>query len=157
MKIRNPLIAAAGIALALGLTVCDTASAAGATSKSIAPVGVVVVDSGAPAQSGFIKVAATTAAPAANAAAGGAMHPGGEKVFKSVCFMCHQTGAGGAPILGNKSDWAPRIAKGKPTLYKHALEGFTGNNGMMPSRGGNPALKDDEVKAAVDFMVSKIQ
>jgi cytochrome c5 len=156
MKMRNPLIAAAGMALALGLTVCDTAGAAGAASKLIAPVGVVVVDSGAPAQSGFIKVAATTA-PAANAAAGGAMHPGGEKVFKSVCFMCHQTGAGGAPILGNKSDWAPRIAKGKPTLYKHALEGFTGNNGMMPSRGGNPGLKDDEVKAAVDFMVSKIQ
>ena len=56
---------------------------------------------------------------------------------------------------GNKDDWGPRIAQGKDTLYKHALEGFTGQKGMMPARGGNAALTDDEVKAAVDFMVSK--
>ncbi|WP_321965342.1 c-type cytochrome [Paraburkholderia sp. J7] len=154
MKTRNIVIAAIGFALVLGLSACDKSSAASqvgsVTPKSIAPIGVVALDPGVPASSGFIKVAVSTA-PAA------APTPGGEKVFKSVCFMCHQTGAGGAPILGNKTDWAPRIAKGKPTLYKHALEGFTGNNGMMPSRGGNPSLKDDEVKAAVDFMVSKIQ
>ncbi|HEY4801243.1 MAG TPA: c-type cytochrome [Paraburkholderia sp.] len=149
MKNRKPLIAAIAFSLVLGLAACDKSGAASqvssATPKSIAPIGVVAVDPGVSASSGFIKVAASV--PTA----------GGEKVFKSVCFMCHQTGAGGAPILGNKGDWAPRIAKGKPTLYKHALEGFTGNNGMMPSRGGNPSLKDDEVKAAVDFMVSKIQ
>ncbi|TDG04884.1 cytochrome c5 family protein [Paraburkholderia guartelaensis] len=154
MKTRNTVIAAMSFALVLGLAACDKSGAASqmgsATSKSIAPIGVVAMDPGVSASAGFVKVAVSTA-PAA------APNPGGEKVFKSVCFMCHQTGAGGAPILGNKTDWAPRIAKGKPTLYKHALEGFTGNNGMMPSRGGNPSLKDDEVKAAVDFMVSKIQ
>ena len=91
----------------------------------------------------------------AEAVAAAAPNPTGEKVFKSVCFMCHQTGAAGAPVFGNKADWAPRIAKGKPTLYKHALEGFTGNNGTMPPRGANPGLKDDEVKAAVDYMVAK--
>lgn len=67
---------------------------------------------------------------------------------------CGQRDAG-APIAGNKDDWAPRIAQGKPTLYKHALEGFTGNKGTMPPRGGNPSLKDNEVEAAVDFMVAK--
>ena len=97
-----------------------------------------------------LAVAAVSVAPAANAA-------DGEKVFKSVCFMCHQTGAGGAPMVGNKTDWAPRIKQGKPTLYKHALGGFTGNNGTMPPRGGSASLKDDEVKAAVDFMVAKAQ
>lgn len=154
MKTRNTVIAAIGFALVLGLSACDRSGAASqvgsATPKSIAPIGMVAVDPGVSASPGFIKVVASTAPTAGPT-------PGGEKVFKSVCFMCHQTGAGGAPVLGNKTDWAPRIAKGKPTLYKHALEGFTGNNGMMPSRGGNPSLKDDEVKAAVDFMVSKIQ
>ena len=154
MKTRNTVIAAMTFALVLGLAACDKSGAASqvgsAAPKSIAPIGVVAVDPGVSASSGFVKVAVSTA-PAA------APNTGGEKVFKSVCFMCHQTGAGGAPILGNKTDWAPRIAKGKPTLYKHALEGFTGNNGMMPAHGGNPSLKDDEVKAAVDFMVSKIQ
>ncbi|MCS0464868.1 c-type cytochrome, partial [Burkholderia mallei] len=100
--------------------------------------------------------ASSEAAPAATtAAAADTPNPGGEKVFKSVCFMCHQTGAAGAPIAGNKDDWAPRVAQGKPTLYKHALEGFTGNKGTMPPRGGNPSLKDNEVEAAVDFMVAK--
>ena len=81
----------------------------------------------------------------------------GEKVFKSTCSMCHQTGAAGAPILGNKGDWGPRITQGKPTLYEHALKGFTGTKGMMPAKGGNASLVDDDVKAAVDYMVSKAQ
>ena len=69
--------------------------------------------------------------------------------------MCHQTGVAGAPKLGDKADWGPRIAQGKDTLYKHATEGFNGNKGAMPAKGGNPALKDDEIKTIVDFMVSK--
>jgi len=79
----------------------------------------------------------------------------GEKVYGGLCVVCHGTGVAGAPMVGNKDDWAPRIAQGKDTLYKHALEGFTGQKGMMPPRGGNPSLKDEEVKAAVDFMVQK--
>ncbi len=58
---------------------------------------------------------------------------------------------------GNKDEWAPRIAQGKDTLYKHAIEGFTGAKGMMPARGGAATLSDDDVKAAVDFMVAKSQ
>ena len=102
------------------------------------------------------------AAPAAPAAAAPAAAPAaddkvavGEGVFKKTCSMCHQTGAAGAPILGNKDDWGPRIAQGKDTLYKHALGGFNGNKGAMPPKGANPALTDDEVKAAVDYMVGK--
>ncbi len=79
----------------------------------------------------------------------------GEKVFKSTCSMCHQTGAAGAPIVGNKGDWGPRIAQGTPTLYEHALKGFTGTKGTMPPKGANPSLSDDDVKAGVDYMVSK--
>ncbi|TAM07539.1 MAG: cytochrome c5 family protein [Paraburkholderia sp.] len=154
MKARNLLFAGIGLALTLGLSACDKGDVASektsATQTSTAPVASVAVE-GAGAGVDVVKVAAT--APAG----GGAPNPAGEKVFKTVCFMCHQTGAAGAPMFGNKADWAPRIAQGKATLYKHALGGFTGNNGTMPPRGGNPSLKDDEVKAAVDFMVAKVQ
>lgn len=82
-------------------------------------------------------------------------HAKGEKIFKGTCAMCHQTGAAGAPIVGNKDDWGPRIAQGAPTLYDHALKGFTGKKGAMPAKGANPSLSDDDVKAGVDYMVSK--
>ena len=58
----------------------------------------------------------------------------------------------GAPKPGDKADWAPRIAQGKDTLYKHAIEGFTGAKGLMPARGAS-TLTDDEVKTTVDYMV----
>lgn len=76
-------------------------------------------------------------------------------MYKKTCALCHASGVAGAPLPGNKDEWAPRIAQGKDTLYKHALEGYTGEKGMMPARGGAPNLSDDEVKAAVDFMVAK--
>lgn len=105
--------------------------------------------------------AETPAAPAADAAAPAvAEAPAneiGEKTFKGTCSMCHATGAAGAPIKGNKADWAPRIAQGKDVLYQHALNGFTGKKGMMPARGGMASLKDEDVKAAVDYMVSQSQ
>lgn len=81
----------------------------------------------------------------------------GEHVYKGTCVMCHGSGAGGAPLFKSKTDWAPRIAQGKETLYKHALEGFNGKVGMMPARGGNSKLSDDDVKAGVDYMVSKAE
>lgn len=79
----------------------------------------------------------------------------GKSVFGKTCAMCHAAGVAGAPKPGDKADWGPRIAQGNDVLYKHALEGFNGAKGAMPARGGSPALKDDEVKAAVDFMVAK--
>lgn len=95
---------------------------------------------------------AAAPAPVAVAAADGGK---GADVFKKTCAMCHQTGVAGAPKLGDKADWGPRIAQGKDTLYKHAIEGFNGSKGAMPAKGTNPSLSDDEVKATVDFMVSK--
>ena len=83
------------------------------------------------------------------AAAGGA----GEATVTKVCAVCHSTGMMESPKLGSADDWAPRIEKGIDTLYKHAINGFN----MMPARGGNPGLSDDEVKAAVDYMVSSAQ
>ncbi|NDP40671.1 MAG: cytochrome c5 family protein [Rhodoferax sp.] len=79
----------------------------------------------------------------------------GKSVYGKVCAMCHAVGAAGAPKPGDKTDWAPRIAQGNDTLYKHALEGFTGAKGLMPARGANATLSDDEVKAAVDYMADQ--
>lgn len=69
--------------------------------------------------------------------------------------MCHAAGVAGAPKPGDKADWGPRIAQGKETLYKHAIEGYTGSKGMMPARGGSTSLSDADVKAAVDYMADK--
>ncbi len=81
----------------------------------------------------------------------------GEHVYKGTCVMCHGTGAGGAPKFGDKGEWGPRIAQGNATLYEHALKGFNGTKGAMPARGANSSLSDDDVKAAVDYMVSAAQ
>jgi cytochrome c5 len=90
-------------------------------------------------------VATTTSAPAIS---------GGEGVYKSACFACHGAGIAGAPKAGEKAAWAPRIAQGKPLLYDHALRGYQGKAGVMPPKGGNTALADADVRAAVDYMVS---
>ena len=98
---------------------------------------------------------AASGAAAVGAAAGGTSSVNGASVFNRTCSLCHAAGVAGAPKPGDKADWAPRIAQGKETLYKHAIEGFTGEKGMMPPRGGGASLTDDEVKAAVDYMVEK--
>ncbi|HIO92812.1 MAG TPA: cytochrome c5 family protein [Leucothrix mucor] len=77
----------------------------------------------------------------------------GEVIYKKTCFACHDTGVAASPLLGNKELWAPRIATGIDALYSSALKG----KGAMPPKGGNFALSDDEVKATVDYMVSKAQ
>ena len=59
----------------------------------------------------------------------------------------------GAPKFGDKAAWAPRIKQGSATLYDHAIKGFQGNAGVMPPKGASTA-SDDEVKAAVDYMVN---
>ena len=96
--------------------------------------------------------AAPAPAPAAPAAPENTV---GKSVYGKTCAMCHAAGVAGAPKPGDKADWGPRIAQGKDTLYKHAIEGFTGSKGMMPARGGAATLGDDEVKAAVDFMADQ--
>ena len=80
----------------------------------------------------------------------------GESDYKSSCFACHDGGIAGAPKLGDKENWAPRIAQGNEKLYSNAINGFQGSAGFMPPRGGS-ALSDDAIKAVVDYMVSKSQ
>jgi len=80
----------------------------------------------------------------------------GSVIYQNLCGACHQSGAGGAP-LPTKDAWAPRIAQGMDTLVKHAIEGYQGAAGIMPARGGNPALTDEQVRASVEFMVGKVQ
>lgn len=98
--------------------------------------------------------AAPAPAPQAAAPAEGAAAVG-EGVYKKTCQLCHGAGVAGAPKVGDAADWGKRAEQGMDVLYKHALEGFTGAKGMMPPRGGSANLTDDEVKAAVDFMVAK--
>ncbi len=78
---------------------------------------------------------------------------GGEQIVTQVCSMCHSSGMMGSPKLGNKADWAPRIEKGVETLYSNAINGIN----MMPARGGRPDLSDDDIKAAVDHMLSLVK
>jgi cytochrome c5 len=75
----------------------------------------------------------------------------GEAVYKSTCMNCHAQGMAGSPKLGDKAAWAPRIKAGKEAMYTSALKG----KNAMPAKGGNTSLPDADVKAAVDYMVSK--
>lgn len=79
----------------------------------------------------------------------------GRAVWMGTCRGCHDIGIAGAPPLGDRAAWAPRIAQGRAVLHAHAREGFFGPAGtMMPVRGGNEALSDAELFAAVDYMVA---
>lgn len=79
----------------------------------------------------------------------------GRVVWTGTCIDCHSTGLGGAPLIGNKALWAPRLEKGLETLVSHAIGGFYGDVGEMPARGGNTSLTDEEVRSAVRFMASR--
>ncbi len=80
----------------------------------------------------------------------------GENVYRQTCQACHGMGVAGAPRLGDREHWQARIEQGRERLYQHAIEGFTGTAGTMPPRGGRPDLSDERVKAAVDYMLSKL-
>jgi len=108
----------------------------------------------APSTDTTVAAGSTTPSTSGSTSAMGA-GPSGETVYNQTCQVCHGAGVAGAPKLGDKADWGPRVAQGKDTLYQHAIAGFTGKKGAMPPKGGNTALPDADVKAAVDFMVSK--
>lgn len=99
--------------------------------------------------------AASESAPAAATTTAAA---DGQKVFEGLCMACHAANSAipGSPKLTNKDDWKDRIAQGKETLVKHAIEGFTGKGGfVMPAKGGNASLNDAEVEAAVVYMANQ--
>lgn len=114
-----------------------------AIAERIKPVGEVTVSSGSAVVDSLI--------PSAHAAGADK----GKTTYDSSCGVCHGAGIAGAPKLGDKAAWAARIAQGTETLHTHAIKGYQGKAGMMPAKGGNTALADADVKAAVDYMVNK--
>jgi len=134
-KLRNILITLSA-SLLFAFTVSASQQSAESVAQRIAPVGQVYL----PGE--LAPVVAENAEPAAPRS--------GEQVYTASCNMCHGSGLAGAPISGNAEQWAPRIAKGKDTLYRHAIEGF---NGAMPARGTCSSCSDDELQAAVDYMI----
>jgi len=120
-----------------------------ATQARIAPVGAVYAgETGAAAQAAAVAAAAEAAK--GQVAYGGTLD-GGE-IFGQLCTGCHTSGAAGAPKLV-KAEWGARLAQGKDTLHKHAIEGIRG----MPARGGNPGLSDEQVIATVDWMLAELK
>lgn len=153
-KIQSTSIALALACSALLLTACgknDTPAPTAPPPVTEAPAAAAPEPAPTPAP------AAEAPAPAADATAAApatASVDAGKSVYNKTCALCHAAGVAGAPKPGDKDDWGPRIAQGNDTLYKHAIEGFTGSKGVMPPKGGSTSLSDDEVKSAVDYMVS---
>lgn len=104
-------------------------------------------------KSGGLVTTATVATPKNTVVAASSSVATGKKLYDASCQACHAAGIIGAPKFGDKAAWAPRIAQGVAVLTTHAINGFQGKSGMMPARGGSTA-SDDEVKAAVAFMVA---
>lgn len=120
-----------------------------AVAQRIAPVAKLAVEGGPAVASA---VAAPPAAPAVavvSTAAPAKMD--GKTAYDTACMACHAAGVAGAPKVGDKLAWAPRLKTGNAALYTSALKG----KGAMPAKGGNAALSDDSVKAAVDYMLAQ--
>ena len=93
--------------------------------------------------------------PGAEAKVASTLPADGAATYQQVCAACHDSGIAGAPKPGDAGAWSARVAQGKDTLYKHAIEGFTGSAGLMPAKGGRIDLPDDLVRQAVDHMLAK--
>jgi cytochrome c5 len=129
-----------------------------AIAKRLKPVGEVVVDPSPPALAdAAVTVPATTAAapvPGAKPAAAAKADAGKDKsVYEATCMVCHAAGVAGAPKAGDKAAWAPRMKSGMSTLYASSIKG----KNAMPPKGGNLALADADVNAAVDYMVGLLK
>lgn len=94
-------------------------------------------------------------APAKEEASDSAAIDGGA-LYKTKCIACHAAGVAGAPVFGNKAQWAPRIAKGFDALMNTALNGSKVNPAMLP-KGGASDLSDAQIKAIVEYMVNGSQ
>lgn len=78
----------------------------------------------------------------------------GYNVYRDACMVCHDRGATNAPVVTNVPYWRQRIDQGKEAMYRKAIEGHTGERGFMPPKGGSPgSWTDDQVRAAVDYMI----
>ena len=126
-------------------------SAQAQVENRIAPQGTVY----AGAEGEELKIASADAALArakANVAFGGSLD--GKVIYDGLCGACHTSGSGGAPTLAG-GQFKARLSKGEDLLIKHAIEGFTGAAGVMPARGGNPSVSDEQIKATVEWMLAQ--
>ncbi|MBE0595885.1 MAG: cytochrome c5 family protein, partial [Desulfuromonadales bacterium] len=73
-----------------------------------------------------------------------------------VCATCHREGIAGAPGIENRELWQERLAKGMPALIENSINGFQGNLGVMPPKGGAQSLTDEQVASAVAYMVEQV-
>jgi cytochrome c5 len=119
----------------------DAAPAAAPAPAAAAPAVAAAPAAAAPA------AADPAAAPAAPQAA--AVNPAGEKLYKSVCFACHATGVANAPKFGDKAAWDPYIKTGMDAMVKVAMQGKP----PMPPKGGAANASEDDIRAAVQYMV----
>ncbi|MEJ7930635.1 c-type cytochrome [Ramlibacter sp. AN1015] len=164
----GPLALGCAVALAAALAGCGreeappppstmVGSGAGSGAPTDASITPAPAGTGAPVPG---NVEAARAAPPAQPTAGTSANPAGsaqagQSVFARACVACHGAGVAGAPRLGDKADWAPRIAQGMEVLYRHSIEGYKGSKGVMPPKGGVTALADADVRSAVDYMVAQ--
>ena len=137
-KLKEPVVKEAAPAAASANSAPAASEAGAQTASATQPLA-----SSPSQQTQAVAAAGSAAAPAAKA--------DGKKVYDANCAACHGAGVAGAPKVGDKAAWAPRIQQGSATLYEHAIKGFQGKAGMMPPKGGSSA-SDEEVKAAVDYM-----
>ena len=77
----------------------------------------------------------------------------GEAVYKKACISCHMTGAAGAPSVGDAPAWESRIARGSALLVQSAINGVPGT--AMMARGACGTCSDDDIKAAVEYMIAQ--
>jgi cytochrome c5 len=114
--------------------------------ERIQPVGKVRVG-----KSDQVVAAAEPAGSAPAAAAPAAAAGDGEAIYSKACVACHSTGVAGAPKVGDKAAWEPRLAQGMDGLVGSALKG----KGAMPPKGGQMSLTDGDIKSAVQYMLEK--
>lgn len=82
----------------------------------------------------------------------------GSEIYDDNCFLCHAApGIGGAPVFGDVDAWEPRVAQGIELLQDHVLNGYQGEAGLMPAKGGRLDLSDEEILEAIDFMLDAVQ
>ena len=126
----------------------ETAEYRAAVAERIRPVGDVYLPGEEAASAAPTVETAPTPEPVATSMSG-------PQVYNAACVLCHGNGVGGAPVVGDAGAWSGRIAQGVDVLKQHAIQGFQGNAGFMPPKGGRMDISDEEVGAAVEFMVGE--
>ncbi|SER53591.1 Cytochrome c5 [Vreelandella subterranea] len=137
--------------IALGVAMLSGSGAAAdatrdAIAERLAPVGSVCL------QGQECGTAAGTAAQGEAAAESGSELDGASLYTSTGCAACHDSGAAGAPLLGDTQAWSARLEEGTEVLYQSVYEG----KGAMPARGGSSA-SDEEIQAVVDYMIAEAE